>query len=245
MKLLAPMAGITDANFAMKLIPYGFTAVSIGGYDTDAETINAGAQILKRGRKEFHFPEDKIYRVIENEVNTIKNNYPNIIVSANLRATSPEPISKISNIKNLDIVEINCHCRQEELTSIGCGQSMLKRPDLEDYVKEVVKNSKSKVSLKMRGNIDGVDDLEIAKLAEECGVNYLHIDAMKKGVFDADYELIQKIANETNIFIIGNNSVNSITNAQKMLNSGADGFSIARAAIKGKLNFNLNDLDLI
>lgn len=244
MKLLAPMAGITNAEFAMKLIPYGFDAVSIGGYDTDSETINAGAQIIKRGRKEFHFPEDEIYNVIENEVNTIKNKYPNIIVSANLRATSPEPISKISNIKNLDIVEINCHCRQEELTSIGCGQSMLKRPDLEDYVKEVVKNSKSKVSLKMRANVEGVDNLEIAKLAEDSGVDYLHIDAMKKGVFDADYDLIKKIANETNIFIIGNNSINSIENAQKMLESGANGFSIARAAIKGKLDFNLNDINL-
>lgn len=244
MKLLAPMAGITNAEFAMKLIPYGFTAVSIGGYDTDKETINAGAQILKRGRKEFHFPEDEIYSVIENEVNIIKNTYPNIIVSANLRATSPEPILKISNIKNLDIIEINCHCRQEELTSIGCGQSMLKRPDLEDYVKEVVKNSKSKVSLKMRANVESVDNLEIAKLAEDCGVDYLHIDAMKKGVFDADYDLIRKIANETDIFIIGNNSVNSIENAQKMINSGANGFSIARAAIKGKLDFNLNDINL-
>ena len=151
---------------------------------------------------------------------------------------------KISEINNLDIVEINCHCRQEELTSIGCGQSMLKRPDLEDYVKEVVKNSKSKVSLKMRANVEGVDDLEIAKLAEDSGVDYLHIDAMKKGVFDADYDLIKKIANETNIFIIGNNSVNSIENAQKMLESGANGFSIARAAIKGKLDFNLNDINL-
>ena len=96
----------------------------------------------------------------------------------------------------------------------------------------------------MRANVEGVDDLEIAKLAEDSGVDYLHIDAMKKGVFDADYDLIKKIANETNIFIIGNNSVNSIENAQKMLESGANGFSIARAAIKGKLDFNLNDINL-
>lgn len=242
MKLLAPMAGITDGKFALNLIPYGFNAVSIGGYDTDKETIDAGAKIIKRGRKEFHFPQEEIYSIIENEVSLIKEKYPNITVFANLRATSPEPIIKISNITNLDIVEINCHCRQEELTSIGCGQSMLKRPDLEDYIKEVVKKSKSKVSLKMRANVEGVDNIEIAKLAEDCGVDYLHVDAMKKGIFDADYDLIKEISNETNIFLIGNNSVNSIENAKKMLNSGANGFSIARAAIKGKLDFNLNDI---
>jgi tRNA-dihydrouridine synthase len=29
--VLAPMAGITNADFAMKLIPYGFDTVTIGG----------------------------------------------------------------------------------------------------------------------------------------------------------------------------------------------------------------------
>lgn len=242
MKLLAPMAGITNGEFAIKLIPYGFNAVSIGGYDIDKETINAGAEILKRNRKEFHYPEDKIKEVINDEVNFIKSKYPNIIVSANLRAVSPIPFKKISEIDNLDIIEINCHCRQPELTSIGCGQSMLKRHDLEDYLKTVTRNSKSKVSLKMRANVEGVDDLEIAKIAEECGVDYLHIDAMKKGVTDADYDLIKKISEETNIYIIGNNSITSLENAKKMLEYGADGFSIARAAIQGKLGFKLTEL---
>ncbi len=240
MKLLAPMAGITDAKFAIKLILYGFNAVSIGGYNTDKETINAGSKIIKRGRKEFYFPPDKIYDIIKNEVNVIKNRYPNITISANLRSINPQPIIKISEINNLDIVEINCHCRQKELTSIGCGQSMLKRQDLEEYIKEIVRKSKSKVSLKMRANVEGVNDLEIVKLAEDCGVDYIHIDAMKKGVNDADYELINKISKEINTYIIGNNSINSIKQAQKMLNAGANGFSIARAAIKGKLDFDIS-----
>lgn len=233
------MAGITNAEFAMKLIPYGFNAVSIGGYDIDKETINAGAKIIERGRKEFHFSEDEIFNVIQNEVNIIKSNYPNIKVVANLRSTSPYPFTNLNNIDNLDIIEINCHCRQNELTSIGCGQSMLKRLDLEYYIKEVVRNSNSKVSLKIRANVEGVDDLEIAKLAEECKVDYLHIDAMKKGVFDADYDLIRKIANETNIYIIGNNSITSLEKAKKMLDAGANGFSIARAALSGKLDFKI------
>ena len=121
---------------------------------------------------------------------------------------------------------------------------MLLRPDLEDYVKEVVKKSASKVSMKMRANVEGVDNLEIAKLAEECGVDYLHIDAMKKGVRDADFDLIKQIAANTNIFIIGNNSINSIAQAEKMLNAGANGISIARAAISGKLDFDLNEIKI-
>ena len=237
------MAGITNAEFAMKLIPYGFDTVTIGGYNTDSESIEACEKIIARGRKEFNYPKEDIYNVIENEVNTIKDNF-DVTVSANLRGTSPDPLIEISKIKNLDIIEINCHCRQEELVAVGCGQSMLLRPDLKDYIKEVVKKSKSKVSLKMRANVEGVDNLEIAKLAESCGVDYLHIDAMKKGVRDADFDLIKEIFENTNIFIIGNNSINSISQAEKMLNAGANGISIARAAISGKLNFDLNKIKI-
>ena len=237
------MAGITNAEFAMKLIPYGFDTVTIGGYNTDKESIDACEKIIARGRKEFNYPKDEIYEVIEKEVNTIKDNF-DVIVSANLRGTTPDPLIEISKIKNLDIIEINCHCRQEELVAAGCGQSMLFRPDLEDYVKEVVKKSESQVSMKMRANVEGVDNLAIAKLAEECGVDYLHIDAMKKGVRDADFDLIRQISENTNIFIIGNNSINSIAQAEKMLNAGANGISIARAAISGKLNFDLNEIKI-
>ena len=94
---------------------------------------------------------------------------------------------------------------------------MLLRDDLEDYIREVVKNADSMVSLKMRANVEGVDNLEIAKIAEDAKVDYLHVDAMKKGVFDADFDLIRQLADETNLFIIGNNSVNSREQAQKMI----------------------------
>ena len=231
------MAGITNAEFD------GFDTVTIGGYNTDNESIDACEKIIARGRKEFNYPKEEIYEVIENEVNTIKDSF-NVTVSANLRGTTPDPLIEISKIPNLDIIEINCHCRQAELVAVGCGQSMLLRPDLEDYIKEVVKKSKSEVSMKMRANVEGVDNLAIAQLAEDCGVDFLHIDAMKKGVRDADFDLIKEISNKTNIFIIGNNSINSIAQAEKMLYSGANGISIARAAISGKLNFDLNEIKI-
>ena len=65
---------------------------------------------------------------------------------------------------------------------------------------------------------------------------------MKQGVFEADLDLISKISKETDIFIIGNNSIDSTQKAQEMLDAGADGFSIARAAISGKLNFDISSI---
>ena len=40
-------------------------------------------------------------------------------------ATTPQPIIEVGKIKELDIVEINCHCRQKEILDVGCGQAML------------------------------------------------------------------------------------------------------------------------
>ena len=238
-KVVAPMAGITNSEFLNKVIPYGFDVATLGGYSLDQATIDASKKIIERGRREFDFPLDEIFTHIENEANSIKKVHKNVKVSANVRATTPQPIIEAGNIKDLDIVEINCHCRQKEITDIGCGQEMLIRKDLGDFISEVVDNVSSEVSVKIRANVEGTDTLKLASLIEESGADYLHIDAMKKGVFEADWELLTEISNNVNIKVIGNNSVNSQDNLQKMIDTGVDGFSIARSLISGNLDFNI------
>ena len=208
-------------------------------YSLDAPAIEASKKIIARGRAEFDFPLDEIFTHIQNEVNSIKSVHSGVKVSANVRATTPQPIIDVGNIKDLDIVEINCHCRQEEILAIGCGQEMLNRPDLFNFISEIVDNVKSEVSVKIRANVEGTDTLEISKLIEDAGADYLHVDAMKKGVFEADWELLSEICNNVNIKVIGNNSVNSRENLEKMVNTGVDGFSIARSVISGNLDFNI------
>lgn len=238
-KVVAPMAGITNADFLNKLIPYGFDVVTLGGYSLDAPTIEASQKIIQRGRKEFDFPLDEIFTHISSEVSSIKIIHKNVKVSANVRATTPQPIIDVGNINNLDIVEINCHCRQNEITNIGCGQEMLKRDDLQEFISKIVDNVSSEVSVKIRANVDGIDTLEIVKLIEDAGADYIHIDAMKKGVSEADWDLLQEICDNVNIKVIGNNSVNSEGNLEKMISTGVDGFSIARSVLSGKLDFNI------
>ena len=238
-RVVAPMAGITNANFLNKVIPLGFDVATLGGYSLDSPTIEASKKIIERGRAEFDFPLDEIFTHIQNEVNSIKSVHSGVKVSANVRATTPQPIIDVGNIRDLDIVEINCHCRQEEILAIGCGQEMLNRPDLFNFISEIVDNVKSEVSVKIRANVEGTDTLEISKLIEDAGADYLHVDAMKKGVFEADWELLSEICNNVNIKVIGNNSVNSRENLEKMVNTGVDGFSIARSVISGNLDFNI------
>ena len=238
-KVVAPMAGITDAEFLKKVIPYGFNVATLGGYSLDAPTIDASRKIIERGRAEFDFPLDKIFTHIENEVDSIKKVHRNVKVSANVRATTTQPIIDVGNIKDLDIVEINCHCRQKEILDIGCGQEMLNRPDLGDFISQIVDNVNSEVSVKIRANVEGTDTIKLASLIEDSGADYVHIDAMKKGVFEADWELLTEVSNKVNIKVIGNNSVNSKENLQKMIDTGVDGFSIARSIISGNLDFDI------
>ena len=235
------MAGITNAEFLNKVIPYGFDVVTLGGYSLDEKTIEASRKIIERGRKEFHFELDEIIPHIEKEVNLNKKVYPDVHVSANVRSTTAEPIIEASKINDLDIIEINCHCRQEEITAIGCGQEMLKRPDLSDYISQIVDNSKSEVSVKIRGNVPDIDTLEVAKIIEDAGATYLHLDAMDPNVFDADWKLLENVCNNTNIKVIGNNSIDSTEKIRKMYQCGVYGFSIARAVISGTLNFNISN----
>ena len=166
-------------------------------------------------------------------------NESDVKVSVNVRSTTPQPIIEVGNLSNIDIVEINCHCRQKEISAVGCGEVMLKSSGLGDFISEVADNVKSEVSVKIRANVDDVDTLSIANLIEDAGADYLHIDAMKKGVFEADWDLLYEICDNVNINVIGNNSVNSAENLCKMIQTGVDGFSIARAIISTKLNFDI------
>ena len=241
-KVVAPMAGITDSEFLNKVIPYGFDVATLGGYSLDSLTIEASKKIIERGRAEFVFPLNEILPHIENEVNTIKKVHSNVKVSANVRATTTQPIIEVGNIRKLDIIEINCHCRQNEILDIGCGQEMLNRADLDKFISNVVDNVKSEVSVKIRANVKGIDTLEIVKMIEHAGADYIHIDAMKKGVSEADWNLLSEISsNVDNIKVIGNNSINSKVNLNKMIQTGVDGFSIARSIISGNLDFNITD----
>lgn len=237
------MAGITDAEFLIKVIPYGFDAVTLGGYSLDEKTIEASLKILKRGRKEFHYELDEIIPHIQKEAKTIKKAYPDVLVSANVRSTTPEPIIEASKIKDLDIIEINCHCRQEEIIAVGCGQEMLKRPDLSDYLSQIVDNAQSEVSVKIRANVEGIDTLKTARLIENAGADYLHIDAMDPTCMDADWKCLKEICRNTDIKVIGNNSVNSAEKVRKMYECGVFGFSIARAVISGTLDFKINTVN--
>jgi TIM-barrel protein len=238
------MAGITNGMFCRKMADYGFDMVTLGGFNADEKAIKAGSKIIKRGRPEFDIKEEDLVQHLAHELKLIKeNNFYKGLVSVNIRASSPEPVVELSKTTEMDVVEINAHCRQIELIEANCGQALLNNPDyLHDFTSEVVKKTDKKVSVKIRANVPGVNNINVAEAVHAAGADYLHVDAMKPGFDCADYSVIRSIKDKMDIFIIGNNSIRDLKSARLMLSSGADGISIARAAINGTLPFDLSKL---
>lgn len=222
---LAPMGGITDSNFANE---YASDAglVILGGYNLDERTQHAASKMLARGREEFITEEP--FRLIQQEIEAVAKGTP---VAVNVRSTSIEPLFKAAAIARDAgaILELDAHCRQEEMTSIGAGQALLKDiPLLTEFIQKI-KETGVVLSVKVRGNV--VDDMQLARDLESAGADILHLDAMREGA-GADLKLIKDVRDSTRMFLICNNSVTDFGTAKDMFSRGADMVSVARGVLQ-------------
>lgn len=220
---VASMAGITDSRLFEEFTDAGLYI--LGGYSLDEATMNASREMLKRGRKEF--VSDSVFDLIESELKKVSGR--GVAIGVNVRATSVEPLIKAAELakKYGAVLEINAHCRQEEMSAVGVGEVMLKnRVALARIISEIKKTGVV-LSLKMRAGV--VDEVQLCRLLEKAGLDIVHIDAM--GLKGANVNVIKKLRDGTGLFIIGNNSINSYETAQAMYSAGSDMISVARAAI--------------
>ncbi len=220
---VASMAGITDSEFFNNFTDAGLYI--LGGYSIDEATMGASKELVKRGRKEF--VSDDIFTFIESELQKVSGK--GVAIAINVRATSPEPFVKAAELakKYGAILEINGHCRQEEMAGLNAGEAMLKdRISLARLVSDVKKTG-AVVSLKMRSGV--VDDVKLCRMLEKAGLDIIHADAM--GTRGANLNAIKRLRDSTHLFIIGNNSVTNYETAQAMYSAGSDMVSVARAAM--------------
>jgi TIM-barrel protein len=220
---VASMAGITDSTFFDNFPDAGLYI--LGGYSIDEATMKASRELVKRDRKEF--VSDDIFGLIESELKKVSGK--GVAIGINVRATSPEPFLRAAELakKYGALLEINGHCRQEEMTSLGAGEAMLTdRIALARIVSEVKKTGVV-VSLKMRTGV--ADDVLLCRILEKAGLDIVHLDSM--GMKGANLNAVKKLRDSTGIFIIGNNSITNYESAMAMCSAGSDMVSVARAAM--------------
>ncbi|WP_370574907.1 methanogenesis marker 9 domain-containing protein [Methanomethylovorans sp.] len=229
---LAPMGGITDSRFANEFAKDAGLVI-LGGYNLDAATKQAAAEIVKRGREEFI--SDEPLELIENELKAINTDS---IVAINVRSSTLEPLIEAAKIaRNANaIIEIDAHCRQPEMTKIDVGEALLHDlPKLQDIIRKV-KATGVILSVKVRANV--IDNVKMAKAIEDAGADILHVDAMKIGS-GADMETIRKIRDATRLLLIGNNSITDFDIAKEMFTRGADIVSVGRGVMEDPLLITL------
>jgi TIM-barrel protein len=220
---VASMAGVTDSAFFEQCKDAGLYI--LGGYSLDKPTMDASKAIVERGRKEF-ISED-IFAHIEAELKKVSGK--GVAIGINVRATEIEPLVKAAELakKYGALLELNAHCRQEEMGAIGVGEIMLKDRVRLARIVTALKKTGVVLSLKMRSGV--VDDVVLLRLLEKAGLDIAHVDAM--GRSGANVNAIKKIRDGTSIFIIGNNSITGYETAQAMYSAGSDMISLARAVM--------------
>ncbi|NMS91479.1 tRNA dihydrouridine synthase DusB [Clostridioides difficile] len=214
---LSPMAGVTDLPFRLICKEQGCGLLY-------TEMING---------KALCYDDENTKKMLKIE----EEEHP---VAVQIFGSEPDFMGRAAEIMNdysNEILDINMGCPAPKVVKNGDGSALMKNPKLaEKVLKAVVKNSKKPVTLKIRKGWDdnSVNAVEIAKIAEACGISALAIHGRTREQFytgKADWNIIAEIKKNLSIPVIGNGDVFTIEDSINMLDkTGCDAIMIGRGA---------------
>ena len=128
-------------------------------------------------------------------------------------------------------------CPAPKVVKNGDGSALMRNPKLtEEVLTAVVKNSSKPVTLKIRKGWDdnSVNAVEIAKIAEACGISALAIHGRTREQYysgKADWDIIADIKKAISIPVIGNGDIFTVEDAKSMIEkTNCDAIMIGRGA---------------
>ncbi|MXR51085.1 dihydropyrimidine dehydrogenase [Halovenus sp. WSH3] len=216
---LASLSGKADAEWAKHGAEY-VGAAFLGGIALDGPTRAAARDLVDRDRTEF-LPPDPVSFVDDQlaalDAAPLRGGF-------NVRTTALDPLARAASVcaDHGAIVEINAHCRQEEMCAAGAGETLLRDEQrLTEQVRTAAETGAA-VSVKVRAEVSGVSLPDLAPALEAAGAEYLHVDAMDSEPVIAD------LADATSATIIANNEVRGRESVEEYLSYGADAVSVGR-----------------
>ncbi len=216
----ASLSGESDVEWARTAAPYVGCAF-LGGVALDEATRAAARKLRDRDRNEF-LPADPI-EFIDRQLTAMAD--VDALAGMNVRSATIGPIGAAASVcaEHGAILEINAHCRQEEMCAAGAGESLL--ADGDRLCEQVAAASASgvPVSVKVRTEVSGVDLPALSGQLSEAGADLLHVDAM-----DSERRIADVADAAPEAFVVANNGVRDRATAREYLGYGADAVSVGR-----------------
>lgn len=215
--ILAPMAGVSDLPFRLLCAEQGAGMVCM-------EMVSA---------KAIYYNNKNTDQLME----THPGEHP---VSLQLFGSEPDIIADMAKRieeRPFDVLDFNMGCPVPKVVNNHEGSALMKNPELvEEILSKLVKAVQKPVTVKFRKGFDDahVNAVEIAKIAESCGVAAVAVHGRTREQYysgQADWDIIAKVKESVKIPVIGNGDVDSPEKAKALLEqTGCDGVMIGRAA---------------
>ena len=161
-------------------------------------------------------------------------------ISLQLFGSDPEIIAEMAariEERPFDILDFNMGCPVPKVVNNGEGSALMKNPKLvEEILSRLVKAVKKPVTVKIRKGFDDdhVNAVEIAKIAESCGVAAIAVHGRTRQQYysgKADWDIIRQVKEAVAVPVIGNGDLLCAGDVADMQEeTGCDGFMIGRGA---------------
>jgi tRNA-dihydrouridine synthase B len=238
--VLAPMAGVTDTVFRRFIKNASqFTAGSAGADVEGTETSNqqSGCGLIMT---EFT-SADGLSRMRETKRKRYLTYYDDEHpISAQLFGSNPVTLADSARIveeAGFDIVDLNLGCPAKRVVACNGGSGLLRDLPLIETIFKAIRAAVTipfTVKFRMGWNDKYIVCVELAKLAEDCGLNAvaLHARTREDGYTgQARWEYIAAVKDAVRIPVIGNGDVRTPEDAAAMVEAtGCDAVMIGRAA---------------